>query len=242
MTTRLLLAMLWLLLGRGCFGADPKASNNSPRLATLSELTKPAKQIPFKEVISATTHCRILDFDTNNTAHVALRSRILKAAALAAERAHLEGISAARANEAGNQMEAFVKVALKEVELPVRTPLNASGKAQTTGYPDLEISGDVPCYLELKTYSAATVNTTQRTFYYSPSETPKVTRDALHLLIAFQLEKTERGGKAVFIPVHWKLISLQDLLVDLKFEFNQGNRGLYGKEATSSLLAEGETR
>jgi hypothetical protein len=30
--------------------------------------------------------------------------------------------------------------------------------------------------------------------------------------------------------------------VDLKFEFNQSNRGLYSKEASKALLGEGESR
>jgi hypothetical protein len=80
----------------------------------------------------------------------------------------------------------------------------------------------------LKTYNAATVHTTQRSFYYSPSETPKVARDAVHLLLAYELEKVERDGRTLFLPRHWKLLTLQDLEVDLKFEFNQSNRGLYG--------------
>jgi hypothetical protein len=127
---------------------------------------------------------------------------------------------------------------LNQAGLPARTPVTTAGNAQETGYPDVEITGDPPCYLELKTYSAATVNTTQRSFYYSPSEHPKVTRDALHLLLAFELEKTERNGRTVFLPVHWKLLTLQDLEVDLKFEFNQSNRGLYGRDAAPAVLGE----
>jgi len=62
----------------------------------------------------------------------------------------------------------------------------------------------------------------------------------LHFLLAYQLEKSDRGGRTVFIPVHWKLITLENLQVDLKFEFNQSNRGLYGSEATKALLDEGD--
>jgi len=215
------------------------AETNSSVAAALSELTKPAKQIPFKQVIAATTGHRVLDFDMNNPAHIELRKKILTAAKLAGQRARKEGIATARANEAGNHIEPFVKAALREVGLHAQTPTNSLGKAQTTGYPDIEIAGQPPCYVELKTYNAATADTTQRTFYYSPSEFPKVTRDALHLLLGFQLEKVEREGKTVFIPAHWKLISLQDLPVHLKFEFNQSNRGLYGKDASAALLGEG---
>jgi len=215
-------------------------ATNSPSAAAIAELIKPAKKIPFKEVILTTTQHRILDFDTNNSAHIALHKKLSEAARSATAKAHTAGLFSARANEAGNHMEAFVKAALKDAGLQARTPVTTAGEAQTTGYPDIEILGDTPCYLELKTYSAATMNTTQRSFYYSASEHPKVTRDAIHLLLAYELEKKERNGQTAFVPTHWKLITLQDLQVDLKFEFNQSNRGLYGKERQKSLLAEGE--
>jgi hypothetical protein len=222
--------------------AQPAAITNSGLNATLTEITRTTKQIPFKEVIEATTHFHVLDFNTNNPAHVQLRKKLLEAAELAGERAAMEGLQAERANEAGNHIEPFVRTALREAGLQARVPVNAIGDAQVTGYPDVEITGPTPCYLELKTYNAATTNTTQRTFYYSPSEHPKITRDALHFLLAYQLEKTARDGKTVFVPVHWKLITLQDLLVDLKFEFNQSNRGLYGSDAARALLSEGEVK
>jgi hypothetical protein len=222
--------------------AADSPSTNPPLTAALSELARIDKQIPFKDVIAATTQHRVLDFDTNNPAHVELRKKVLAAAALAGDRARKEGLPAERANEAGNHMEAFVKAAMRDVGLQARTPLTTAGGAQSAGYPDIEILGAAPCYLDLKTYSASTANTTQRSFYYSPSERPKVTRDALHLLLAFQMERTERDGKTVFVPVHWKLVTLQDLQVELKFEFNQSNRGLYGSEAAKSLLSEDEIK
>ena len=214
------------------------ASTNTPTAAALAELAKPAKQIPFKEVISATTQHRILDFDPNNVAHRELLKRLSAAAATAATNARAAGLFSTRPNEAGNHMELFVKAALKEAGLTARTPVTTAGEAQTTGYPDVEILGEIPCYLELKTYSATTANTTQRSFYYSPSENPKVTRDALHLLLAYELERTEQNGRTTFTPTHWKLLTLQNLEVDLKFEFNQSNRGLYGKAAQGALLGE----
>jgi hypothetical protein len=218
------------------------AETNSTSIAALTELTKPAKKIPFKDVILATTQHRILDFDTNNPAHVALRKKILQAATLAGERVRTNGLAAARANEAGNQLEPFVRAALREFGLSARVPVTTAGEAQAVGYPDVEIPGEPHCYLELKTYSATTVNTTQRSFYYSPSERPKVTRDALHFLLAYELKKSDHGGKTVFIPTHWKLITLENLEVDLKFEFNQNNRGLYGREAGPAMLGESEIK
>ena len=234
------LGVLIITLALGVLVRHSFATTNTPTATALTELTKPARKIPFKEVIFATTHHRILDFETNNAAHQELFRQISTAAALALTNARTAGLFSARVNEAGNHMESFIKAALQATGLRARTPVNSDGGAQATGYPDLEILGDSPCYLELKTYSATTANTTQRSFYYSPSEHPKVTCDALHLLLAFELEKTETGGRTAFLPTHWKLITLQDLEVDLKFEFNQSNRGLYGKDASHALLGEGE--
>ena len=214
-------------------------SSKEDSAEALPDILKPAKRILFRDVVQSTTHHRLIDFDLRNEAHVKMRDLIRDAAASAGKQALAQGVFAARANEAGNHIEPFVKRALRELKLDARTPVNASGDAQITGYPDLEITGPVPCYLELKTYNAATANTTQRTFYYSPSSHPKITHDALHLLLAFEMTKVERGGRPAFVPTHWKLITLQDLSVDLKFEFNQSNRGLYGADAASAMLAEG---
>lgn len=226
-------------LGLLVAAAASDASTNESKPSLLTELGQRSKNVPFKEVILATTQHRVLDFDTNNPAHRGLLQQVTKAANLAAASARSNGLFSARINEAGNHMEAFVKAALREAGLTAQTPVTEAGRAQATGYPDVEITGAVPCYLELKTYSAETVNTTQRSFYYSPSETPKVSHDALHFLLAYELTKVTRDHRDGFVPVRWKLITLQDLEVDLKFEFNQSNRGLYGKDARASLLSEG---
>ena len=52
------------------------------------------------------------------------------------------------------------------------------------------------------------------------------------------MERAERDGQTVFVPVHWKLITLENLEVELKAEFNQSNRGLYGAGADKALLSE----
>jgi len=216
------------------------AITNSPTASALAAMVTPSKRLPFPEVILATTGHRVLDFDTNNPAHSQLRRKILQAAALTGERTRQQGIVTARANEAGNHLEPIVRQALKDAGLDARVPVTGAGRAQVAGYPDIEIEGAPPCYLELKIYNAATADTTQRSFYYSPSATPKVTRDALHLLLAFEMEAIMRDGRSVLVPTHWKLITLQNLEVDLKFEFNQSNRGLYGGRA--AVLSEGELK
>lgn len=234
-------AGLAVLLPAAGFAQTQPATPASPTalLHELRELSREQREMSFAEVIFATTGQRVLPLDTNLPAHAALRTRILAAAADAGREARREGIASARANEAGNGMEAFVKAALTRAGLTNRTPVTTAGSEQIAGYPDVEILSDPPCYLELKTFSASTANTTQRSFYYSPSARPKVTRDALHLLLAYQLERTQRDGQTVFLPVQWKLLTLEDLKVELKFEFNQNNRRLYGPGNAPARLGEG---
>jgi hypothetical protein len=208
--------------------------------AVLAQCLQPLKNIPFKAAIRAIANCSVLDFDSANPAHQALSGKVSRAAAAAGKTAFEEGIFTARPNEAGNQIEPFVKAALKAVSLDAQTPMTKGGRAKAVGYPDIEIRGDVPCYLECKTYNIKNVETTQRAFYFSPSEQFKITCDALHLLLAFQLERGERSGKNAFIPVHWRLVTLQDLHVDLKHEFNQHNRNMYGSGAAKALIAEAD--
>jgi len=235
---KLVLISLLLVTAPYGFCGETKTSSKSNAVSALADFPVEAKRIPFKDVIAFTTHYRVLDFDTNNAAHLELHQKLLQAAAAAGTRAAKEGIFATRPNEAGNGLESVARKALRDAGLDARIPVNSEGEHQVTGYPDIEIVGAVPCYLELKTYNAATVNTTQRSFYFSPSAHPKVTHDALHFLLAYQLERQSHNGKTVFVPVHWKLLTLENLTVDLKLEFNQSNRGLYGPDAGKSLLSE----
>jgi len=86
---------------------------------------------------------------------------------------------------------------------------------------------------------AVALTSSQRTFYYSPSATPKVTRDAVHLLLAFELNRQTVHDETVFVPVHWQLVSLEAMEMEMKLEFNQCNCGLYGTNAGPLLIGEG---
>lgn len=239
---RCALVLLAVCGGASAIRAAGAAAETNALVPRLQQLTQRTRDLPFAEVLLATTGRRLLPLDTNAPAHARLHAALRQAAAEAGAAARQAGLRAARANEAGNQMEAFVKAALKSAGLEARTPVRASGGAQVVGYPDVEIAGEPHCYLELKTYSATTANTTQRSFYFSPSDNPKITRDAVHLLLAFELERTERDGQTVFVPVAWKLVSLEQLRVDLKFEFNQSNRGLYGPANAAGRLGQGAVK
>jgi hypothetical protein len=139
------------------------------------------------------------------------------------------GIETARINEAGNAVESHVLSALRQQGFVAGRAVAASGRARAAGYPDLEASREGHAfYVEVKVYSAATEDSTQRSFYLSPSADFKVVRDAHHLLIGVELAPRADGRHGAR-SVRW--LDLARLRCDLKYEFNAANRGLYAPEA-----------
>ena len=181
----------------------------------------------FAEVIKATTGHQVIAFDETIAAHRELLERLEKVARRAAVRAKGRGIRRSRANEVGNAMEEYVLEAMAKENLDATRPRTQSGRTLSAGYPDFDLNSEPACYVELKTYNERTGNSTQRTFYYSPSTDPKITHDALHLLIAFQMVRTEEDGRFVWRPERYRIASLDQVEVKLKIEYNQGNRELY---------------
>lgn len=47
-----------------------------------------------------------------------------------------------------------------------------------------------------------------------------------------------KAADGLYYTTHWKFYSLENLTVDLKYEFNQHNRKLYGKECLLNLILE----
>ncbi len=121
-------------------------------------------------------------------------------------------------------MESFVLSAIQNLGIDAGYPKTCDGKGKTTGYPDIRmvIDGEV-FYLEVKSFAAKNRQTTQRSFYLSPSATPKVTEAAVHLLVGFEIV---RNGNE-FRPVAFELIDLYGLPCDMKSEFNSDNKRLY---------------
>lgn len=145
-------------------------------------------------------------------------------------------IHAKRINEVGNAVELLVLDALKKGGMNTGRPTPPSGRKKTAGYPDLFASeGDDYYYIEIKTYSPKTLRSSQRTFYISPSEDFKVTRDAYHLLLAFATEEISTG---VYSLTGFKLLDLYGLECQLKLEFNASNRDLY--DPSSGLIVREE--
>ena len=99
-------------------------------------------------------------------------------------------------------------------------PKAKSGRKKASGYHDIKILyNDKVIYLDCKTYSSKTKEQTFRTFYFSPSDDPKITEDAFHFLLSYELKQTGR----IFVPVSWQLYTLENLWVQVKHEFNASN-------------------
>lgn len=205
---------------------------------TISKLLAPLKDIPFPIVIKAISGYSVVPFYKTNSSDNALLSKLATAMQKAIKTANEEGIFTDRPNEVGNNIEPFVRDALNEIGLVATTPITTSGKHKASGYPDVEIrekSGRVT-YLECKTYNPKSEESSFRAFYLQPSENFKITADARHLLVGFEIATAKRQRKQAYVPVRWRLYTLHNLRVQVKHEFNASNKDIYQEEA---LLAEG---
>ena len=207
--------------------------------STISEFLKPLRNIPFPIAIKTLTGFKVLTFEIEENRE--LLDLFIKASHLGGQKAFQEGIFTVRPNEAGNQIEPFIMEALKEVGLDADKPLSKSGIRKAAGYPDIEVSDKdgQTIYVDCKTYNTRTKDQTFRTFYFSPSKDPKITKDAFHFLISFELDLAERKRKQAFVPISWQIYTLDKLKVQVKHEFNASNKDLY---RTESLLAEGKIK
>lgn len=196
----------------------------------IKEMLRPLRNVPFNLVIEAISTKKILLFNSSLPENSELLMSLEKAADSAGRKINRNGIQSKRANEVGNAIEGFVKAALNELGLRAATPTASRGKKKATGYPDIEMTDLLgrTSYLECKTYNNENISTTQRSFYLSPSENFKVTKDAFHFLLAYEVfTQRSHGNMNIYGCKTFKIISLEDLLVDVKYEFNSDNRRLY---------------
>ena len=206
----------------------------------IKQMLKPLKGIPLRLVIEGISGCKINPFDKNNSKDSQLLKKLTKAADIAGKEINKTGIAESRPNEVGNASEPFVKNALNKIGYNADKPLAASGKKKAAGYPDLEFIDEFgrTNYLECKTFNIKNVSTTQRAFYLSPSRDFKVTKDAHHFVMSFEVYVSERkGGDTIYKTKSWKILSIENLDVDVKYEFNTDNARMYAKEL---ILAEGK--
>lgn len=204
---------------------------------TIKKFMAPLENIPFPIAIKAISGYEVIPFNKVDKDDKTLLAKLSEAALIAGKEAKQKGIKSKRPNEVGNYIEPFVKSALVKVGLKADTPRTKAGKKQGMGYPDIEVIDlkNRITYLECKTYNLNNIKTTQRAFYFSPSEEScKITANARHLVMSFQIELK---SPSIYIPVHWRIYSIDSMVVQVKHEFNADNRQMYRDEA---LLAEGK--
>ena len=193
----------------------------------LAQFLKPIRGIPFEVVIRALCNVSVERFDLADAEHALLRDGIVAALRAAAQPVRATPLRRPRPHAVGNDMEPFVIAALRAQGLDAAAPRTRAGLGKSTGYPDIRVATvGLPVFLEVKTYAAANHATTQRSFYLSPADDPKVSEDGYHLLAGFEMQ---REGDS-FVPAGFVLADLFGLDCDMKSEFNSDNRRLYAPE------------
>ena len=208
---------------------------NSEKINSMEEsltILNKMDKIDYPSLIKALYGHEVKKISPDNKKFI---SDLEKAAEIAKNSAFKKGIYRTRPNEVGNDMENFVKEAMNSVGFKADTPKKRNGKKQSTGYPDFycETKEGEPFYLEVKTYNLKNINTTQRSFYLSPPSSghEKINYDAPHIMVSFEIEQFEtnvnKNNENIYKPVSWKLLSLYNLKLNLKSEFNSSNREMY---------------
>jgi len=206
----------------------------------IKQMLCPLKNIPLGLVIEGISGKRIIPFNATNPKDKRLLSNLIKTANLVGVEINKLGIKRSRPNEVGNDIEPFVKRQLNKMGYKADTPKSKNGKKKSMGYPDIEfIDHDGRAnYLECKTYNLENINSAQRSFYLSPSEEFKITTNAHHLIISYEIYVAGRKAKLnVYKCKSWKIVSAEKLNVDVKYEFNSDNDRMY---KTELILAEGD--
>ena len=201
----------------------PAATDQAETRQRIRAMVTGVKDVPLPVIIEALTDHHIVPWRGE------ARERLVAVADRIERLIEAAEIEAARMNEAGNKVENVVIEAMRDLGIEAGRPKAESGRARAAGYPDLEAVIDgTAFYIEVKTFSAATIDSTQRSFYLSPSTDFKVTRDAIHLLVAIELVPGTKGAYRAQ-SVRW--LDLSGLRCDLKYEFNASNRDLYRRES-----------
>lgn len=207
----------------------------------IKDMLTPLKGLPFNLVIEAMTGKKVLPFNVNKSEHLEVLNLLKKSALMAGLEINQHGILRSRPNEVGNDIEPFVKKALNHCGLKAETPSNLKGRKKSTGYPDIIFwYKDKPYYLECKTYNNKNLETTQRSFYFSPSKDFKIIYDAPHLVLSYELFSVgTKNGLNIYKCRYYKILSIEKLKVDVKYEFNSDNKRMYSNQGGAFLLAEG---
>ncbi len=177
----------------------------------------------FADVVESIDGHRVLKFDNDE---------LLSKLKIAAQNTATHNNESAtpyvgRINEFGNYVQNLFASECRKLGLNYHTPTDCDGHCKESGYPDgcIEFpNGDI-CYIEVKTFAHTSGQSTLRSFFYSPSNTSKITKDAPHLLVGFATASENAKGPHTILDFHFTDMFLKN--VKLKLEFNQDNKNLY---------------
>lgn len=223
-----LLCLLVGLPGRLC----AESSDSAELISWLLKDGRDLKEIPFSEVLTATTGKKIIPVDPASDRPWLDRLRKHLDSVLGALNDPAQGIhKAGRINEASRFIEDRLLLELnREPGWKCSIPRTAAGEEQRSGYPDLRLvmeNGDV-VFLDPKLYEDGSGNSTLRTFYYEPKTTTnKVHEDARHMLVA--IRHNGKTGDDLRL-LGWELVDVSRIRVRLKAEFQASNHDMYHKE------------
>jgi hypothetical protein len=193
----------------------------------------PLKSVPLNLVVESLSWHKIKKFNKNDTKDINTLNTLKEVAKNTCIEINKEWILRSRPNEVWNDVEVFIKNSFSTLNLTADTPKTKSWKKKSTWYPDLEfIDKDWRYnYVECKTYNIENIDTTQRSFYLSPSDDFKITKEAVHYVISIEIY-VDKGvwNKNLYKSKWWKILSIDNLDVDVKYEFNSDNKRLYSEE------------
>jgi Holliday junction resolvase len=199
----------------------------------VRKMLSPLKGIPLNIVIKALSGYKILEFNKNDPYDREILEFLIMAFKNTMQSINNNGIDRARPNEVGNDIEYYVKKELNNLGCNATTPTAKSRRQKSSGYPDIIFNyKGKDNYLECKTFNKKNLTSSLRTFYLSPSYDFKITKDAHHFLVSFEMEKIKDNK---FYVKGFKILTLEKINVDVKNEFNASNKELY---TSSNILYE----
>jgi hypothetical protein len=203
----------------------------------ISQMLKPLKGLSLEVIIEGISGHKIIPFNKTDPKDQQILEILEICAKNVKEHVNnkINGISRNRVNEVGNDIEPIVEKELNNIGYKSNRPTTQNGHKKSSGYPDLEFIdkfGNLN-YLECKTFNIKNINTTQRSFYLSPSKNFKILQDAHHFGISFEVYEEQSN---IYKIKSWKILDLSKLTLNVKYEFNSDNKHLYNKEL---ILAEG---
>lgn len=186
-------------------------------------------QSSLKSIIANMYNKEVLPLSLSKSEDAALVKDLCNATLNATHKIASNPIHKRRPNEVGNAIEVFVKNAINELNgYSAETPRTINGISKSSGYPDILIKDPIDryTYIECKTYTKENLSSKFRSFFLSPSDTPKVIYDARHIVIAMQMTQIKAN---VYIPKEFKIVDVCFLPCILKQEWNSNNVELYNQ-------------